>query len=40
MSLGISDPITRDSHGTGGAYYEGLAREISQFIKAPLMVSY
>lgn len=36
LSLGIDDPVTRETHGTGDAYLRELARQISDFIHQPL----
>lgn len=38
LSLGISDPVTRDTHGTGQAYFRELAREIYKILEKPLKV--
>ncbi|XP_066150199.1 vacuolar protein-sorting-associated protein 36 [Euwallacea fornicatus] len=32
LSLGIDDPVTRDSYKSNSQYYKGLAREISDFL--------
>ncbi|CAD5120265.1 DgyrCDS8834 [Dimorphilus gyrociliatus] len=39
LSLGISDPVTRETHGTGLKYYRELAREVSKAIEKPLRES-
>ena len=39
MSLGISDPVTRDASGSEQAYYLKLAREIYQVLQEPLRES-
>ena len=39
MSLGISDPVTRDAYGSEQTYYLKLAREIYQVLQAPLSES-
>ena len=36
MSLGISDPVTRDGAGSDQTYYLELAKEIYQILQAPL----
>lgn len=36
LSLGISDPVTRDSHGTGDKYFQELSKQISEFMQQPL----
>ncbi len=38
LSLGIADPVTRESHGTGDKYFRELAKQISSFMEAPLKV--
>ena len=39
MSLGIADPVTRDTHGSGQSYYKQLAKEIYSILDKPLQVS-
>ena len=39
LSLGIDDPVTRETHGSGDAYLRELARQISDFIHQPLQVA-
>ncbi|XP_059093090.1 vacuolar protein-sorting-associated protein 36-like isoform X2 [Tigriopus californicus] len=39
LSLGISDPVTRDTHGTGQSYYRELAKEIFWILDQPLQES-
>ena len=36
LSLGISDPVTRDTHGSGSKYYRELAKEIHNILIEPL----
>ena len=36
MSLGISDPVTRDEYGSDQAYYQKLSKEVYQVLKTPL----
>lgn len=38
LSLGVSDPVTREKHGTGLKYYRELAREVAKVIENPLKV--
>ena len=37
-SLGIPDPVTRETHGTGDKYFRELAKQISSFMETPLKV--
>ena len=39
MSLGISDPVTKESHGSGQAYYLNLAKELNQVLETPVKES-
>ena len=39
MSLGIPDPVTRDTHGSGQSYYKQLAKEIYHILEKPLQVN-
>ena len=39
MSLGISDPVTRETHGSGQDYYRQLAKEIYKILEQPIRVS-
>lgn len=39
MSLGISDPVTRDAYGSEQAYYLKLAKEIYEVLQAPMRES-
>ena len=39
MSLGISDPVTRDTHGSGQSYYIQLAKEIAKVLHKPIQES-
>ncbi|VDK48202.1 unnamed protein product [Anisakis simplex] len=36
LSLGVSDPVTKSSFGSGAKYYEKLAEELSTILCAPL----
>ncbi|XP_023236218.1 vacuolar protein-sorting-associated protein 36-like [Centruroides sculpturatus] len=36
LSLGISDPVTRDTHGTGDIYHSELAKQLVQILEKPL----
>ena len=36
MSLGISDPVTRDTHGSGQTYFKQLANEVHTILEKPL----
>jgi len=36
LSLGISDPVTRETHGTGDKYFREMAREIASTMEQPL----
>ena len=38
MSLGISDPVTRETHGSGQDYYRQLAKEIYRILEQPIRV--
>lgn len=38
MSLGIDDPVTRDTFTSDSEYYLGLAQQISDMMIAVLMV--
>ena len=38
LSLGIDDPVTRETHGGGDSYLRELAKQISDFIHQPLQV--
>ena len=38
LSLGIPDPVTRETHGTGSNYFHELARQISRAMEQPLKV--
>lgn len=40
MSLGIDDPVTRDTFRSDSEYYMGLAQQISDMMVAVLIVSY
>ena len=39
MSLGISDPVTKESHGSGQAYYLNLAKELHKVLETPVKES-
>ncbi len=36
LSLGISDPVTRETHGSGQAYYRELSKEICRVLEKPV----
>ena len=36
LSIGISNPVTRDTHGTGTAYHASLGTELSRMLQTPL----
>ncbi|CAG5120941.1 unnamed protein product [Candidula unifasciata] len=36
LSMGIPNPVTRETHGTGDKYYTELARELSQLLTKPI----
>ncbi|KAK2166519.1 hypothetical protein LSH36_38g03056 [Paralvinella palmiformis] len=36
LSLGIDDPVTRGTHGTGHKYYGELAKQLSDILQTPL----
>lgn len=36
LSLGINDPVTRETHGTGVSYHRELAKQLSAFMEQPL----
>nr|CAG4644123.1 EOG090X09MN [Lepidurus arcticus] len=36
LSLGIEDPITKESFGSDSAYYQGLAKEVAQILERPI----
>ena len=38
LSLGISDPVTRDQHSSSDKYHRELAKEISRILETPLKV--
>lgn len=40
LSLGIPDPVTRSTHGSGVKYYQELAREVSSSMESILKVFY
>ena len=39
LSLGIPDPVTRDSHKSTSVYLEQLAKQVSTALQQPLQVS-
>ena len=39
LSLGIPDPVTRDSHKSNTKYLSELAKQISSFLAGPLQVT-
>lgn len=38
LSMGIPNPVTRDTHGSGDKYYTELARQLSNVLEKPLKV--
>jgi hypothetical protein len=38
MSLGISDPVTRETHGSGQDYFRQLAKEVHRILEQPIRV--
>ena len=38
LSMGIPNPVTRDTHGTGDKYYQELARELASVLDQPIKV--
>lgn len=38
--MGIPNPVTRETHGTGDRYYQELARELAKVLEKPIQVSY
>jgi hypothetical protein len=38
MSLGIDDPVTRETHGSGQDYFRQLAKEIHRILEQPIRV--
>mgnify|MGYP003684061497 CR=1 FL=1 len=36
--MGIPDPVTRETHGSGDKYYTELARQLSSVLEKPLKV--
>ena len=38
LSLGIDDPVTRETHGSGQSYYRELAKEVCRVLDAPVKV--
>ena len=38
LSMGIPDPVTRESHGTGDKYYTELARQLASVLENPIKV--
>ncbi|XP_033100053.1 vacuolar protein-sorting-associated protein 36-like [Anneissia japonica] len=36
LSLGISNPVTRETHGSGSNYHIELAKQLSEFLKQPI----
>ncbi|XP_062513845.1 vacuolar protein-sorting-associated protein 36-like isoform X2 [Corticium candelabrum] len=39
LSIGIANPVTRETHGSGGAYHRELAKQLAQFLKNLLQES-
>ena len=37
--MGIPNPVTRETHGTGDKYYTELAKELSKALEGPLKES-
>ena len=38
LSMGIPDPVTRESHGTGDKYFTELARQLASVLENPIKV--
>lgn len=38
LSMGIPNPVTRETHGTGDKYYTELARELAGLLTKPIEV--
>lgn len=38
LSMGISDPVTRETHGSGQTYYRELAKEVYRVLDKPIQV--
>ncbi|XP_013778266.1 vacuolar protein-sorting-associated protein 36-like [Limulus polyphemus] len=36
LSLGVSDPVTKDTHGTGDDYHKELAKELANLMEKPI----
>ena len=36
--MGIPDPVTRESHGTGDKYFTELARQLASVLENPIKV--
>ena len=39
LSMGIPNPVTRETHGTGDKYYTELARQLATILAKPVEVS-
>lgn len=39
LSLGVSDPVTKSTYGSGAKYFEKLAEELGTVLAQPLQVS-
>ena len=39
LSAGISNPVTRETHGSGSTYHKELAKQLAQFLDQPLKVA-
>lgn len=39
LSLGINDPVTKETHGSGVTYHKNLAKQLAEFIEKPLKES-
>ena len=38
LSMGIPDPVTRETHGTGDKYYTELAKQLAAVLETPIKV--
>merc|ERR1712113_215240 len=36
LSIGISNPVTRETHGTGTSYHKSLGSELARMLSTPL----
>ena len=39
LSLGIDDPVTRETHGSGQSYLRELSKEVCRVLETPVKVS-